>query len=703
MSFLNPWALLVGGIAFGLPFAVHFLTKPRPQPLPLSTIHFVYEAISQRRSRHRLRDWLVLLLRCLAIAMIAAAIARPLWRQSVIATESSDTSVARVVIVDLSQSMAAGRSGNQPIARAIPITQKYLTEGGAKELSAALVTASSRAQSVYEDLSTNLTVLRRRASQLSAVPETADAESAFLLAAQLLGDASEDARREVVVISDFQRSDWGAMPLETLPRDVHVQLESVGLDSSSNLAITGVSANGNAVAGQPMVLTVEARNDSGASRTLDCKLDVAGQALTQRRTLPIGRSSFNLRFDVVDGSPQGGTIELLDPQMGILGDDLPEDDFATFAIAPVSPPSVLLISDENPQRVPSSSYYIERASQQLFSRKQFQRVSPGKVDQERLRLADVILIDHPGRLATDVINRLVDRMKRGAGALYFAAEPADAVNLEAISRKAGAAMELPVRYLPPRGGRPRRDLAIDSLSRREAPFDVFGDAIDGAVEDLRLGGGLRTEPTEESLADRVLATLEDQSALLVTASCGGGRFAVLNSDLQRSNLPVRPAFVPLLGELTRVLMPTVDTTAQSVCGQSLVRLLPKSVGPEDELVLKPASDWPQVESGYGSIEVSGPGMVWSWSRPSQRGLYGAYKDGECVAQIATNIAPGESDLTILDPEEFELNPTEQSERRVAFRDATESNDDEDYWWNVLLGLCVVGLFAELVALAGFRH
>lgn len=703
MSFLNPWALLVGGLALGLPFAVHFLTKPRPQPLPLSTIHFVYEAISQRRSRHRLRDWLVLLLRCLAIAMIAAAIARPLWRQSVIATASSDTSVARVVIVDISQSMAAGRSGNQPIARAIPLTQKYLTEGSSKELSAALVTASASAQSVYEDLSTNVSVLRRRAGQLKAVPEAADVEAALLLAAQLLADAAEEARREVVVISDFQRSDWGALPLEMLPSDVHVQLESVGLDQSTNIAITEVSANGNAVAGQPMTVTIQTRNDSGAIRTLDCKLDVGGQTLTERKTLPIGLSSFNLRFDVMDDAPQGGTVELHDPQMGILSDDLPDDDFATFAIAPVSPPSVLMISDENPQRVPSSSYYVERAGQQLFSRKQFFRTSPRSLDQERLRLADVIVINHPGRLSTEDIARIVDRMERGAGLLYFSAEPADAVNLQAIAQKSGAALQLPVRFLPPRGGRPRRDLAIDSLSRREAPFDAFGDAIDAAVEGLRFGGGLRTEPTEESLAESVLATLEDQSALLVTASCGGGRLAILNADLQQSNLPVRPAFIPLLGEVTRMLMPSADTTAQSTCGRSLVRLLPKTVGPDDDLVLKPVGDWPQVESGYGDIEVSGPGMVWSWNRPSQRGIYGAFRDGSCVAQVATNIPSSESDLTILNPEEFDLNAAEGTERRVGFRDATENTDDEDRWWNVLLGLCVVGLFAELTALVGFRH
>ena len=41
LTFLNPWALAIGGLALAAPLAIHFLTRPKPQPLPLSTIRFV--------------------------------------------------------------------------------------------------------------------------------------------------------------------------------------------------------------------------------------------------------------------------------------------------------------------------------------------------------------------------------------------------------------------------------------------------------------------------------------------------------------------------------------------------------------------------------------------------------------------------------------------------------------------------------------
>src|SRR5260370_18748831 len=78
MGFLHPWAIGLGIAAAVLPVMIHWLTRPRPVRLPLSTIRFVREAVQQRRARNRLRDWLVLGLRTLAVLFLAWAVARPL-------------------------------------------------------------------------------------------------------------------------------------------------------------------------------------------------------------------------------------------------------------------------------------------------------------------------------------------------------------------------------------------------------------------------------------------------------------------------------------------------------------------------------------------------------------------------------------------------------------------------------------------------
>src|SRR5687768_13168975 len=126
MSFLHTWAIFAGVLAAGLPVAVHFLTKPRPVRMPLSTIQFVMELVEQRRARHRLRDFLVLLFRTAAILLFAFALARPLFSQRPLLSEDGQTDVLRVVVVDVSQSMAAASHGVPVFERARSIAAEHL-------------------------------------------------------------------------------------------------------------------------------------------------------------------------------------------------------------------------------------------------------------------------------------------------------------------------------------------------------------------------------------------------------------------------------------------------------------------------------------------------------------------------------------------------------------------------------------------------
>ena len=63
MNFLHPWAIVIGLLGMALPLVVHYMTRPRPKSMPLSTIRFVRDAVKQRQSRSKLRDGLVLLCR----------------------------------------------------------------------------------------------------------------------------------------------------------------------------------------------------------------------------------------------------------------------------------------------------------------------------------------------------------------------------------------------------------------------------------------------------------------------------------------------------------------------------------------------------------------------------------------------------------------------------------------------------------------
>ncbi|MCA9138493.1 MAG: BatA and WFA domain-containing protein [Planctomycetales bacterium] len=697
MSFLNPFAMMIGGAALAMPLVVHFLTRPRPKRLPLSTIEFVFESIRQRRSRHRIRDFLVLLLRVLAIALIAMAIARPNLNTNVVITPGeSDVKVARVLIIDISQSMSAGRGGNQPIERARSVADRYLSAG--EDLVADVIFAAARPAPVFEQLSSNLPALRQSVRSVDVNAQSADAMGTINLAAELLSRTDESMKRELVVISDFQRSDWGAVRFDALPSDTKIQLESVALESPDNLAVLAIRAPDRVIAGEEFRCEAELANYGVIDRPVRCQLKCGVLTKTVEKTLPPGESSvtFSMQFD--QAGWQSGTVQLIDAN-----DDLPADDLRPLALRISPAPRIVLLSGQNPDVKPSSGYYLSQAINKLRGTESDSsaiRVSAQKFDASATGNADVIIIDHPGRLDKKTLGQLGAMMRRGTGMIYVVSELADGVNLQGLQSEMGSSLQLPVRFVPPARGRARRDLSVLEISRREPPFEVFGDALDLALAPIRVGGGLGTELTEESLQDRILARLSDQTALLTMSDCGAGRLAILNLDLEQSNLPVLTAFLPLVGELTTAVLPASGSISETICGRPLVKLLPEDLSIEDDVIAGPTNDWAEIAEGYGNWEASGSGMIWNWPHPDSRGVYQATLNSRVIFQVAVSTPSAESDLKSLDAKVLDVEG--KSDQRIGFRNVRDGNEDKDRLWNWLLVACLIGLVLEVCTLRVFQ-
>src|SRR3954470_18472729 len=187
MTFLHPWAIFAGVLAIGLPVAVHFLTRPRPVRLPLSTLRFVREAVEQKRAAHRLRDWIILALRTLAVALIALAFARPLIGAKKIAATDPGGNVVRVVILDQSLSMAAGTSGVTAFERGRAVASAALvyqpgTRGN-------LIFAGAQPRPVFDRLTSNFDALREALAKAKPRTERLNIQPAINAAAELFAGA----------------------------------------------------------------------------------------------------------------------------------------------------------------------------------------------------------------------------------------------------------------------------------------------------------------------------------------------------------------------------------------------------------------------------------------------------------------------------------------------------------------------------------
>jgi len=77
VSFIE-WIFLLGGLAVAGPLIAHLLAKPRFKRLPFTMLRFLQSGQVQSQSRRKLRDLLILLLRCAIIILIALLFARPI-------------------------------------------------------------------------------------------------------------------------------------------------------------------------------------------------------------------------------------------------------------------------------------------------------------------------------------------------------------------------------------------------------------------------------------------------------------------------------------------------------------------------------------------------------------------------------------------------------------------------------------------------
>src|SRR5262249_37949905 len=383
---------------------------------------------------------------------------------------------------------------------------------------------------------TNTAALREDLSRAAVRPERLNAQAAVNKAAELLAVPVEPGRRrELVVVSDFQRSNWANVDLSVLPTDTVIQLESVApAEAVVKLAVMRVGTPGRVEQGRDVRIEVEVGNFSPAARQVQVEVTVGDSVSRAEGLCPSGiRTTLAVEVPPRGTGWQVGTARILDAQ-----DALPADDARPFVLDVRPPPSYVLLTRQRPEEKPASGYSREGALSPLAPgpgqpAARVPRLDPGQPDDAALAAADVIVLDHPGRLGGDVVRRLVALLKRGRGMLYVAAEPPDASNLGLLAEAAGSDLRMPVEFVPPAARQRRRDLFLASVRHGQSPFAAFGESSAWA-DGLRFGGGLATRRRDEGLADDILAGFGDRSACLVVTNCGDGTLAVLNADLMAS-------------------------------------------------------------------------------------------------------------------------------------------------------------------------
>ena len=103
MSFLN--IIMLGGLAaVAVPIIIHLLNRRKFQKVVWAAMRFVKTSVERNQRRMRVEDMILLVLRCLLLALLAIALARPAFKSGG-ADLLGQSKVTAVVVLDNSASM----------------------------------------------------------------------------------------------------------------------------------------------------------------------------------------------------------------------------------------------------------------------------------------------------------------------------------------------------------------------------------------------------------------------------------------------------------------------------------------------------------------------------------------------------------------------------------------------------------------------
>ncbi len=286
-----------------LPVIFHLFFRVRARRRTFPSLMFFLAADPRLGARRKLREWLILALRCLALAAALLALARPVWQGL-----GADGETTLVIVVDNSASMAAvGRDGPSRLSRALAGAQALIEDRGVR-LAGAVATVRDPGAALPEGLTADRTALRVGLAALRPTHATGAPLRALASALGLLR-GGQRAGVEIHLFSDLQAAEWDrpAAPVN-LPPGTVLCVHDVGRDddASGEVALLGVQPPARPpLAGRAWSAEVTLRNAGGqvADVSLDAGIEGASEQQRQALTLPGGaRRSVTVRFR---GQPAG--------------------------------------------------------------------------------------------------------------------------------------------------------------------------------------------------------------------------------------------------------------------------------------------------------------------------------------------------------------------------------------------------------------
>ncbi len=280
-SLLNA-SLLAFTALIAVPVLAHLFAKARPREFPFPSLQWLRQVERKTTNLRKPKDWLLLLLRTLAVAAIIAAFLQPLLFIGAQLT-AANARKTLVLVVDRSASMGYVEQGRSRFVRATAQAEDVLKGAGSQTL-ANVIWLDAGPDAEFPDPAVNVNALRDSLRRAQVTQEPGEVNESIRIALEQLGRG--EGAKELYVISDFQSSAWKQAAL-SIPPNVKLLTLPVATTEAANAALTSLVVQPERpVSGTEARILCRVRNFSGAEAKTSVQLAFAEVRQTRGVTLP---------------------------------------------------------------------------------------------------------------------------------------------------------------------------------------------------------------------------------------------------------------------------------------------------------------------------------------------------------------------------------------------------------------------------------
>ncbi len=701
--------LAIAGIALAaIPIIIHLLNKRRHKTHQWAAMQYLLEALRRNRRRLQFENWLLLLMRCLAVVLIAFALARPMGcSEATAARFAAQAARLHVIVIDNSASMSYRVDQSDArtcLERAQRIAERLIRQQRPGD-AVCIITASRTTEPTgpvvpSHDLEASLAAVGRIQQEYT----TSDLPTALQRAVSVAAESSGYTSRRLYIITDATRPAWQDPAVVDSLRQLGRQLAA--LYDVAHIDVGDPAAQNQAVSEIRMLSSIA---------TTAMPVDFRAEVQTYGESLAslIWQSGSRVLGTVSSSALSADRKEHLLPQVSFTadqptaitarlepGDRVPADDARSLAFSVHKRLNVLVVqSDIGTGGLQSPGTFLQLAlapNQSEEDPAHVDVIAESELASQALHERDAIIITAPSLISPADVQQIRRYLEDGGTLVMIMGEGTNVVFANNV--------------LVGQGLLPGKISSIMNLAEGQEPyrFDfnpegnlhpllrIFRGQQNSGLSTARIWTYARVDIDPQLHVQRVLDFVGGDPAITLH-NIGRGRvaFFATSADIRWSTLPAKTAFVALIHELLLGTVQADDSWRNIAAGERLEiprRILdgnqPVLSDPAGRaLVLEPAGD-DKPHIAFQSLPLREPG------------LYRLQIDGSALP-VSVAFPAAESDVTHLDSAairralgDIEMNAS-TNELPAEF---AASSDRGDFSWPLLLVAAVLLLCESFMAM-----